>query len=1347
MRKIAAVALVSIVLLALCLSAGPPAVGNPSSIIGDGVTYSISECQQRKSFYANGRFWVFWYDGSNMVYSTSADGSTWSDKTVVRSAGGGEEFSIWFDGTYVHYAYANWSPIYYRRGTPNADGTITWSADEQTVTTTYNSAYYVHVSVDSNGYAWVGYTDDGTFPFVIRSGNNDGTWGTTPEGFPYQLTETEGFYGVSVLPLTGNKMLAIYVCYEQTVKARRWDGSSWGAEVETASLASLESDYSAVAQGDDVHVVFSENTNNDIVYTKYDYATNSFGEEVVLYDNAPAVVPFICRDPAVNDLYVFWAGVPNTPQANWIFYRKYDASTGTWGSVVDWIDETDNYLVGPSRITTFYLAYGGFIGVTYLTFTGGSSPIKVKFEYLSTAGPPSAPSLVFPGAGFSVYDNTPTFAWMRGANADNHRIEVDNDSDFSSPVDNVAVLPPNDNTWTKPSPGYAPGIYYWRVWAINQYGESCSAVRQFKIVTPAALSRTFKGASDWNAGIHLSTEAWENKLKIKPSNLENSWEEEEEASYDTTLDWDSEENLIVRAWRRVGELMARVSVLRYIPATRELTLYKPWCSHGDPYWRSREVSLHKDLNLIALTNPDGYYNRVVILRIDPSEYMLVVETDTTVGRNPTGVDWHEKENLIAVTTDSGVHVLRYDPAAKSLTQENQYSGWQIGPHSTARWNESENLIAVTGSTYLSILKYAPATKSLTLENYTETAGAPYGVDWYENQNLIAVALRENRLDIWRYDPATKSLTLENSFAGAEIEGAKSVDWNERENLLAVACFIPEAPGRLAIFRYDLNTKALTLVENLQDDFIAHANYVKWHERENLIAVTTEYRLAIYRLPITYYARFGRWVSPWDNLGSGSRKLWRELKLQTTVPGGADENIIVEVGSKGAVWGSIKFNYAENVGFDGENRIYDISSLPAAHEVRIKIDLASGSSPEVSAVGVTADPNSPPTCTITSPPDRSEFYVGFSVNFSSHAFDPDGDPLTYLWQFGDGRTSTSPNPSHTYTSAGTYGVLLTVSDGDLQASDSIVIYVYPYAPPGERPPEQPPPEPSENLPPVRWPEWPQFPGLPENASAPFPPPPTPTATRTPDWLWLLLLVSLCFLELEVMKKDDWGRTPMNEDRASPPGSWTFIWSAGYSTAVLALGALGLLAVYMDIGISTGLWLYAAFIAVAAAAFATERADPNQPLAYVDPGKPEELWRLAAGGAVMGAIWLLLTGLLTEYLGITYAIEPKVKLPMMSVAAGILFLGFLVPIIEEQFFRQTLAPTLAERFGIVPGIVLSGALFGVAHYIFGGSMALAASAFGFGAVLAYFVLRHQGAAFAYSAHITYNVLVIALSYLVL
>jgi hypothetical protein len=78
----------------------PSAVGTSTTL---DATYSPF---QRKTFYANGTFWVFYSNGTHMVYSTSTDGSTWTTPTAVRAATVGNRFSVWFDGTYVHYAYA-----------------------------------------------------------------------------------------------------------------------------------------------------------------------------------------------------------------------------------------------------------------------------------------------------------------------------------------------------------------------------------------------------------------------------------------------------------------------------------------------------------------------------------------------------------------------------------------------------------------------------------------------------------------------------------------------------------------------------------------------------------------------------------------------------------------------------------------------------------------------------------------------------------------------------------------------------------------------------------------------------------------------------------------------------------------------------------------------------------------------------------------------------------------------------------------------------------------------------------------------------------------------------------------
>lgn len=69
------------------------------------------------------------------------------------------------------------------------------------------------------------------------------------------------------------------------------------------------------------------------------------------------------------------------------------------------------------------------------------------------------------------------------------------------------------------------------------------------------------------------------------------------------------------------------------------------------------------------------------------------------------------------------------------------------------------------------------------------------------------------------------------------------------------------------------------------------------------------------------------------------------------------------------------------------------------------------------------PNTPPVAVF------SESCNNLDCNFSDGSSDVDGTVVSWLWDFGDGNTSGSSNPAHTYASAGSYTVQLTVTDDD------------------------------------------------------------------------------------------------------------------------------------------------------------------------------------------------------------------------------------------------------------------------------------------------------------------------------
>ena len=85
-------------------------------------------------------------------------------------------------------------------------------------------------------------------------------------------------------------------------------------------------------------------------------------------------------------------------------------------------------------------------------------------------------------------------------------------------------------------------------------------------------------------------------------------------------------------------------------------------------------------------------------------------------------------------------------------------------------------------------------------------------------------------------------------------------------------------------------------------------------------------------------------------------------------------------------------------------------------------------------------NSPPTATMSTDPSGT-VKAGSPITFSAAgSSDPDGDSLTFEWDFGDGNTGTGLTTSHTYVQPGEYVVRLAVGDGTHETTVSEAINV-------------------------------------------------------------------------------------------------------------------------------------------------------------------------------------------------------------------------------------------------------------------------------------------------------------------
>ena len=252
------------------------------------------------------------------------------------------------------------------------------------------------ICVSEDGYVYVGMLGGvdvaNLNPKVYRNENRDGTWATSG-GFPETLhtSDSTGWH-VDVVPLTGDKIVALYARSGTALYAKRWTGDpggSWGAQKSwSIAIGTQNYEFDAVGIEDNAYIVAAEQDAGsfDFYFNIYEYNTNSYIGELMLYENAAAnSCMHIAKNPD-NDVYVFWA---NEPGSKKIYYTKRDYLLGTWGEQTQILDETPldgledptggKVINVPSEYPTTNNVY-----INYLANTG--APYILKFMAIDEPG-------------------------------------------------------------------------------------------------------------------------------------------------------------------------------------------------------------------------------------------------------------------------------------------------------------------------------------------------------------------------------------------------------------------------------------------------------------------------------------------------------------------------------------------------------------------------------------------------------------------------------------------------------------------------------------------------------------------------------------------------------------------------------------------------------------------------------------------------------------------------------------------------------------------------------------------------------------------------------------------------
>jgi PKD repeat protein len=115
------------------------------------------------------------------------------------------------------------------------------------------------------------------------------------------------------------------------------------------------------------------------------------------------------------------------------------------------------------------------------------------------------------------------------------------------------------------------------------------------------------------------------------------------------------------------------------------------------------------------------------------------------------------------------------------------------------------------------------------------------------------------------------------------------------------------------------------------------------------------------------------------------------------------------------------------------------SYPAngIYTVSLSVRDSLGTVSDATTISLRVD-NRPPTAEPWADTERCQTFD--PISFGSNAYDPDGT-VSYIWNFGDGSTSTEMDPAHYYTKSGIYSVTLNVTDDDgAMATGSLHIVV-------------------------------------------------------------------------------------------------------------------------------------------------------------------------------------------------------------------------------------------------------------------------------------------------------------------
>jgi hypothetical protein len=341
---------------------------------------------QEKSFYAAGRFWVFYMEKASGYpyygyYTSSADGLTWANPVCLNVSSleyTGENIQVLLDDSGIaHIFYRTGTTLYYGSATPNSNGTLTWKQSLQNAISPSSSNTDFCAALDADGYPWVVWAYGSSLStqtvYAYKDAYNNGSW-STASGFPLSVVGPGYWSNNMIVPLSNGDIYFLYYrAGVNPIYGKLYNGTL--GDQETCSESSIIVDYASASESwnrawtvdDDDNIFLSFlNTDNELVVMLRDATTEAWSAEATVQteviDGASPSLNWV--DGFLN---LFWIYDASTIANEVVQNAVPDSETLTYSEIVGQIPLSNPPSDGPGFLNAFTFNFGDQPALLYIT--------------------------------------------------------------------------------------------------------------------------------------------------------------------------------------------------------------------------------------------------------------------------------------------------------------------------------------------------------------------------------------------------------------------------------------------------------------------------------------------------------------------------------------------------------------------------------------------------------------------------------------------------------------------------------------------------------------------------------------------------------------------------------------------------------------------------------------------------------------------------------------------------------------------------------------------------------------------------------------------------------------------